>query len=115
MQNGQKNTVYAPELRAVVTGNEQPMGVLNPCLNGLVQELVRAGRKYETHPTIEHSMFVLQEEFEELCSEVYKRPAERDYSNIATEAYQVAAMAIRLVLDMNYNNYMRSTNGTVKN
>lgn len=74
------------------------------CNNELLdtsEELERAYALYETHPSIEHSLCVLQEEVLELQQEIYKKPSERNNDCIRAEAIQVAAMAIRLIKDAN--------------
>ena len=53
----------------------------------------------DTHPSLEHSMFVLKEEFAELKHEMYKKDQWRDMDAICYEAVDVAASALRLVVD----------------
>lgn len=54
-------------------------------------------KKYERHPSVEHSLTVLLEEVEELKREVFKK--NRMPSRIAAEALDVAFTAIRMVAD----------------
>lgn len=54
-------------------------------------------KKYERHPSVEHSLTVLLEEVEELKQEVFKK--NRVQSRIAEEALDVAFTAIRMVAD----------------
>lgn len=51
------------------------------------------------HPSLEHSVFVLKEEFAELKHEMYKKEKWRDMDAICEEAIQVAASAIRMIVD----------------
>lgn len=63
-------------------------------------ELQKARDLHPTvHPSLEHSAFVLKEEFAELKHELYKKEKWRDMEAICEEACQVAASAIRMVAD----------------
>lgn len=62
-----------------------------------------ATKKYPTHPSLEHSFMILQEEVEELKQELYERPEDRSWKRIKEEATQVAAMALRLIKDYEKN------------
>lgn len=65
-------------------------------VNHIFKELDRARRMHPDFPTMMHGYAVLQEEVEELWEEV-----KRDRPMLARdEAIQVAAMAIRFILDL---------------
>ena len=53
----------------------------------------------DVHPSIEHSLFVLLEEVHELKDELYKKEHWRSIADIHEEACQIAASAIRLMVD----------------
>lgn len=67
-----------------------------------VKEAIKDAHKRhpETHPSIEHSAWILKEEMAELKHELYKQERWRDTTAICEEACQVAASAIRLIADM---------------
>lgn len=64
------------------------------------QELKRAARKYPDHPSLEHSLCVIEEELDELRREVYLRGEWRRPHRIWEEAVQLACMSIRLLVEM---------------
>lgn len=66
----------------------------------VVHELGRASDEYGPFPTIHHGMSVLLEEVDELQEETRKRPGAVDVEAMRTEAIQVAAMAVRFILDL---------------
>ena len=67
--------------------------------------------KYKRHPTIEHSLSVLLEEVEELKQEVFRKEDRRSASAIYQELVDVAATAVRAILDLRlYKKYMRNCN-----
>ena len=63
----------------------------------VLRELRTARTIYPPHPSLEHSWAVLHEEFEELKAEVWRK--ERNRAAVRREAIQVAAMAIRMILE----------------
>ena len=67
-----------------------------------VKEAIKYAHKRhpDTHPSVEHSAWVLKEEIAELSHELYKPERLRDTTAICEEACQVAASAIRLIADM---------------
>ena len=67
-----------------------------------VEEAIKdAHRRHpETHPSLEHSLAVLEEEVDELREELHKPERWRSVEDICEEACQVAASAIRLIADM---------------
>jgi len=62
------------------------------------------GRATALHPADFHSAHegfaVLLEEVDELKAEVWKSPKRRDYAAMRTEAIQIAAMALRFLVDV---------------
>lgn len=56
--------------------------------------------KYRKHPTIEHSLAVLLEEVEELKQEVFRKEIRRSAGALYQELKDVAAVAIRAILDL---------------
>jgi hypothetical protein len=63
-------------------------------------ELARAYSLHRAFPTHHHACSVILAEFEELKSELWKKSAERDPQAVIAEAVQVAAMAMRTILDL---------------
>lgn len=63
-------------------------------------ELKRAQAKYPDHPSLEHSLCVIIEEVDELKREVFLRGEYRRPHRIWEEAVQLAAMSIRLLVEM---------------
>lgn len=82
-----------------------------------VKEAIKDAHKRhpETHPSIEHSAWILKEEMAELKHELYKPERWRDTTAICEEACQVAASAIRLIAVRKSVRWkdIRSTNITV--
>lgn len=67
--------------------------------------------KYRKHPTIEHSLAVLLEEVEELKQEVFRKETRRSAGAIYQELKDVAAVAVRAILDLDLQQkFMRETN-----
>ena len=54
---------------------------------------------YEKFNSMHEGYAVLKEEVDELWDEIKKRPSKRDNERVRTEAIQVAAMALRLLVD----------------
>ncbi len=63
-------------------------------------ELERASTAYDKFNSAHEGLAVIEEEFLELRSEVYKRQTERSADLMRGEAIQVAAMALRFILDI---------------
>ena len=63
----------------------------------VLKELRTAQVIYPAHPSLEHSWAVLREECDELWDEIKQK--QRNRTAIRREAVQVAAMAIRLILE----------------
>jgi len=68
-------------------------------IDDLITELALARRNFPPFNTAHEGYAVLYEEVDELWDEVKKSPAKRDLVKMRAEAIQVAAMAIRVVLD----------------
>jgi hypothetical protein len=62
-------------------------------------EVERAVGLYPKFNSAHEGYAVLLEEVDELWDEIKKSPKRRDYTAMRTEAIQVAAMAIRLMVD----------------
>lgn len=63
-------------------------------------ELERATTDYGPFVSYHEGYAVLLEEVDELWDEVKKKPSERDPVKIKKEAVQVAAMALRFLVDL---------------
>ena len=61
-------------------------------------ELDRATVTHGVFPTIQHGYGVIKEEFREFEDEVFRREVDRDA--LVEEATQLAAMAIRFLIDV---------------
>ena len=64
------------------------------------QEYTRATSTYPRFHSGHEGLAVIMEEFDELKQEVYKKPAKVDKELMRKEAIQVAAMAIRFIMDI---------------
>ena len=77
---------------------------LKPYLPGIsaliTEELVEATRNNGGFTCAHHGISVLREEFEELWDEIKKKGNLRDPNTMKKEAIQVAAMAIRFIIDV---------------
>ena len=63
-------------------------------------EYERATSSYPPFASAHEGLAVILEEYEELKDEVFKNPKKRDYNAMKREAIQVAAMAIRFLVDV---------------
>lgn len=69
-------------------------------LREVSNEVERAQSIYGPFASAHEGYAVLLEEVDELKAEVWKSPKKRDYDAMMTEACQVAAMAIRLMIEI---------------
>lgn len=69
-------------------------------LNMVEQELLDAQIHYHEMQSYHEGYAILKEEVDELWDEIKKRPKVRDDNEIRHEAIQVAAMAVRFLLDL---------------
>ena len=73
---------------------------LRKALLAVSDEVQRAQSIYGAFASAHEGYAVLLEEMDELKDEVWKSPSKRDYPAMAHEACQVAAMAIRLMIEI---------------
>ena len=77
---------------------------LKPYLPGIsaliTEELVDATRANSSFHSAHEGISVIREEFEELWNEIKKKKNLRDPNLMKKEAVQVAAMAIRFIIDV---------------
>lgn len=66
----------------------------------VVRELATARERFKPFNSAHEGYAVLLEEVDELWDEVKKKPADRDRKLMREEAIQVAAMAMRFVLEV---------------
>ena len=64
------------------------------------EEHARAIEKFPPFRSPHEGLSIIQEEFEELKAEVYKQFDSRDKDKMWMEARQLAAMAMRFMIDM---------------
>lgn len=69
-------------------------------LRAVSDEVQRAQSIYGGFASAHEGYAVLLEELDELKDEVWKSPSKRDYEAMAREACQVAAMAVRLMIEI---------------
>lgn len=73
---------------------------LTKATNLVTNEYFKAISNYPPFTSAHEGLAVLWEEFEELKIEVFKNHKTGDYKLIQKEAIQVAAMAIRFIIDV---------------
>ena len=76
------------------------MNEYNKIFTNITDEYQRAISHYPPFASAHEGLAVLWEEFEELKIEVFKNQKTRDYKLMQKEATQVAAMAIRFIIDV---------------
>lgn len=69
-------------------------------LSDVVDELNWALRHYPPMASYHEGWAILREEDEELWDEIKLKPSERNVEDIRAEAKQIAAMAIRFMMDL---------------
>lgn len=65
-----------------------------------VQEAIRASLLWPTFASAHEGYSILLEEVDELKEHVWKKPSNRDLAAMREEAVQVAAMALRFIVDV---------------
>jgi len=82
----------------------QYVGPVDASLRGIVDQVVkeyyRAADRYSDFVNGHEGYAVLNEELDELWDEIKKQPRDRDVDLMSREAVQVAAMAIRFIVDV---------------
>ena len=63
-------------------------------------ELGRACQEYPPFASEHEGYAIIKEEIDELWEEIRKKPKDRDKTKIYKEAMQVAAMSVRMMIDM---------------
>ena len=66
----------------------------------VLQEYTRADALYPSFHSAHEGFAIILEEVDELKAEVWKSPKNRDLEAMKTEAIQVAAMALRFLMDV---------------
>jgi Holliday junction resolvase RusA-like endonuclease len=68
----------------------------------VMNELESATKENGSFNSAHEGYAVIEEEFDELKQEVFKKASRRDLDNMEKEAVQVAAMAMRFLIDIVY-------------
>jgi hypothetical protein len=76
------------------------MSELSAMLIEIGNEVKRASKLHPKFHSAHEGFAVLLEEVEELKDEVWKNPKRRDLALMSAEAKQVAAMAVRFLMDV---------------
>lgn len=76
------------------------MNEMNKAIQEVVAEFVLACNKFPEFNSSHEGYSVILEELDELWEEVKKRPDMRDVKILRAEAKQVAAMALRFMVDL---------------
>jgi len=79
---------------------EETRAKLAKILEKVKVEVERAESLYPPMSSVHEGHSILKEEQEELWDEIKKSPKKRDFTKIEEEAVQVAAMAVRFLLDL---------------
>jgi hypothetical protein len=75
-------------------------GKIRAALQDVYDEVIKAVTKYDPMHSAHEAHSVLREEFEELWEHVKVKQGERDAKAMRHESVQVAAMAIRFLVDI---------------
>ena len=74
--------------------------IVGEILEDVYDELYEATLKNGSFPTAHHGYGVIQEEVDELWDEIKKKVSKRDTANMRKECIQIAAMAVRFIMDL---------------
>jgi len=66
----------------------------------VIREITMVESNYPPFTSAHEGYAVLLEEVEELKTEIFKSPGKRDYNQMKKEAIQIAAMALKFVIDV---------------
>jgi hypothetical protein len=68
-------------------------------------EFEQASDKYPPFNSAHEGLAIIQEEFEELKAEVFKKKSERYYPGMREKATQLAAMSLRFLVDVVFKGF----------
>ena len=72
----------------------------NKIIKDILDEYLFATNKYSAFNSANEGYAVIKEEVDELWDIIKKKQSERNYNNLRKEAIQIAAMAIRFIVDI---------------
>lgn len=80
----------------------EPLDPLNlgSAIHEVVAELTQAKENWPRWPSAHHGFAIINEEFDELKKHVWTKQTDRDLIAMRKEAMQVAAMAIRFMIEV---------------
>jgi hypothetical protein len=76
-------------------------------LNVVGDEVWKASRKFDPFNSAHEGYAIIEEEFEELKEWVFMNQKKREPEKMRKEAIQLAAMAVRFILDLHKTNYSK--------
>jgi hypothetical protein len=79
---------------------ERADDLLIKALRELTEEYHRATSNYPPMHSYHEGISVIEEEYDELWDEIKLKPSKRDPKRLREEAKQVAAMALRFMIDL---------------
>jgi len=82
-----------------MTRNDEFVGVFNDALSEVWNEYQKASKLFPPMASPHEGLAIIREEYLELEEEVFKQHHTRTNENMRKEAKQVAAMAIRFMMD----------------